>query len=354
ETVLATINKANLTDNGDGTYTFNNTGDPSDDILLDFNASSLPYNNTDSGITSTNLQDAIDEVVTMISEAGGGTVTSVGLTVPTGLSVSGSPITSSGTLAVTYSSGYQGYTTAESDKLANEVIEKSSEQWNDIELDGVGGDPILINIDTEARFLNITDNTTSSSLGGYTDDGGSIPTSIFWSGMTVKVHNATGSDQVIKHNYSSAAIKFLFPKEEDYIIKPNETVTFTYRGGALELESTTTIVKDYINILDFGAVGNGTTESAEFIQNALDYAESNGIRRVYAPAGEYLLEKTIYIPTEIEFYGDGMDKTSFKIDEETILDTIGMFAGATHYQNFYTPAISTKTTRTGATLNNIL
>lgn len=35
-----------------------------------------------------------------------GTVVSVGMTVPTGLSVSGSPITSSGTLAVSYASGY--------------------------------------------------------------------------------------------------------------------------------------------------------------------------------------------------------------------------------------------------------
>lgn len=40
-----------------------------------------------------------------------GTVTSVGLTVPTGLSVSGSPITSSGTLAVTFASGYSIPTT---------------------------------------------------------------------------------------------------------------------------------------------------------------------------------------------------------------------------------------------------
>ena len=52
------------------------------------------------------------------SEDGGGTVTSVGLAVPTGLSVSGSPVTSSGTLVVTYSSGYQGYTTAEASKLS--------------------------------------------------------------------------------------------------------------------------------------------------------------------------------------------------------------------------------------------
>ena len=37
---------------------------------------------------------------------GGGTVTSVAMTVPTGLTVSGSPITSTGTLAVTLTSGY--------------------------------------------------------------------------------------------------------------------------------------------------------------------------------------------------------------------------------------------------------
>lgn len=43
---------------------------------------------------------------------GTGTVTSVDMTVPTGLSVSGNPITTSGTLAVTYSAGYAIPTTA--------------------------------------------------------------------------------------------------------------------------------------------------------------------------------------------------------------------------------------------------
>lgn len=42
---------------------------------------------------------------------GSGTVTSVGMTVPTGLTVTGSPITSSGTLAVTLTSGYSIPTT---------------------------------------------------------------------------------------------------------------------------------------------------------------------------------------------------------------------------------------------------
>ena len=43
---------------------------------------------------------------------GSGTVTSVAMTTPTGLTVSGSPITSSGTFAVTYTSGYSIPTTA--------------------------------------------------------------------------------------------------------------------------------------------------------------------------------------------------------------------------------------------------
>ena len=43
---------------------------------------------------------------------GSGTVTSVDMTVPTGLSVSGNPITTAGTLAVTYSAGYAIPTTA--------------------------------------------------------------------------------------------------------------------------------------------------------------------------------------------------------------------------------------------------
>ena len=49
---------------------------------------------------------------TTSSGGGTGTVTSVAMTVPTGLSVAGSPITTSGTLAVTYGAGYAIPTTA--------------------------------------------------------------------------------------------------------------------------------------------------------------------------------------------------------------------------------------------------
>lgn len=46
-------------------------------------------------------------------------VSSVGLVVPSGLEVSGSPVVSSGTITVTYASGFQAFTTAESAKLAS-------------------------------------------------------------------------------------------------------------------------------------------------------------------------------------------------------------------------------------------
>lgn len=46
-----------------------------------------------------------------------GTVTSVGLSAPTGFSVSGSPVTGSGTLTFAYASGYTGFTTALQSKL---------------------------------------------------------------------------------------------------------------------------------------------------------------------------------------------------------------------------------------------
>lgn len=49
---------------------------------------------------------------------GDGTVTSVGVSVPTGFSVANSPVTSIGTIAITYSAGYRPYTDAESTKLA--------------------------------------------------------------------------------------------------------------------------------------------------------------------------------------------------------------------------------------------
>lgn len=62
--------------------------------------------------------DVADPQNPVINANAASAVTSVNMTVPTGLSVTGSPITSTGTFAVTYTAGYQGYLTTEASKLS--------------------------------------------------------------------------------------------------------------------------------------------------------------------------------------------------------------------------------------------
>ena len=71
-----------------------------------------PGTNTTQIATTAFVKAAVD------AAGGDGTVTSVAATVPTGLAIAGSPVTTSGTLAFTWDTGYQGYTTAEANKLA--------------------------------------------------------------------------------------------------------------------------------------------------------------------------------------------------------------------------------------------
>ena len=67
----------------------------------------LNADNTVSALSASDFRTAIGAGTSSTT----GTVTSVGLSVPTGLSVSGSPVTSSGTLAVTFTAGYSIPTT---------------------------------------------------------------------------------------------------------------------------------------------------------------------------------------------------------------------------------------------------
>lgn len=70
-------------------------------------------------------------VITGVSTAsitGTGTVTSVAMTVPTGLSISGSPITTSGTLALTFASGYSIPTDANQTNWTTAYTQ--TQQWN--------------------------------------------------------------------------------------------------------------------------------------------------------------------------------------------------------------------------------
>lgn len=114
------------------------------------------------------------------SPAGAGTVTSVAMSVPTGLAISGSPITTSGTLALTYDTGYAGVLTA------------SSTNWNNFFDTPSGVITAGTNLTWSTNTLNVDDsfllNTGDTGTGAYIFSGASleIPNA---SGPTV---NATG------------------------------------------------------------------------------------------------------------------------------------------------------------------
>ena len=83
---------------------------------------------TGSGNNITSLDDLQIGPPSGGGESAFGTVTSVAMTVPTGLSVAGSPITSAGTLAVSYSSGYSIPTTAKQTQWDTAYAER--QQWD--------------------------------------------------------------------------------------------------------------------------------------------------------------------------------------------------------------------------------
>lgn len=72
--------------------------------------------NFDEGANALILRDA-ERAKIEASTSNTGTVTSVAVAVPTGFSVTGA-ITTSGTITITHATGYQGFTTVQSDKLA--------------------------------------------------------------------------------------------------------------------------------------------------------------------------------------------------------------------------------------------
>ena len=105
-----------------------------------------------------------------------GTVTSVSMTVPTGLSVTGSPITTSGTLAVTLSSGYTIPTTSFLQGLvpytgATQSVDLGSYDLNarGIKINGTGG---LGHADFKHQSGTPTGSASSSTL--YADTNGDI------------------------------------------------------------------------------------------------------------------------------------------------------------------------------------
>lgn len=81
------------------------------------------------------------------------------------------------------------------------------------------------------------------------------------------------------------------------------------------------LIKDAaVVVTDFGAVGDGSTDDTSSIQAAVNFAISNGSRRVHIPAGEYKITDTITIDQSLSLYiyGDGERTTQVTFHNATV------------------------------------
>ena len=121
--------------------------------------------------------------------------------------------------------------------------------------------------------------------------------------------------------------------------------TYTYRGEAAGYvvqtgttggnpvtQSLQSRLDSYAVVTDFGAVGDGVTDSTAAINRALDqlYCQDNNpaIRRsLFFPAGVYLITDTILIPPYALLYGEGADSSVLSFTALAWTSTVAYASG---------------------------
>ncbi len=115
-------------------------------------------------------------------------------------------------------------------------------------------------------------------------------------------------------------------------------IKFTYEGNGNATVDTgatagTPVVRtlqdrldDYVSVMDFGAIGNGSADDTASIQRAIYQLFIRDIsqkarRSLYFPAGVYKVTAPIEVPTWATLYGDGSGKTIIQYNETQVIAT---------------------------------
>lgn len=169
-----------------------------------------------------------------ISVGGGGTVTSVALTAPTGLTVSGSPVTSSGTLALSLQSGYSIPTTAKQAEWDTAFAVRY--RWD-------GGSTGLVPA-TGRSSLGLGNIATISTTGSTTN---------FLRADGTWAAPAGGSMYYNVKDYGAVGNGFT-----DDTAAINATITAAGAGGTIFIPAGTYLTSSTINLTDINVIGVGT------------------------------------------------------------------------------------------------
>ena len=103
---------------------------------------------------------------------------------------------------------------------------------------------------------------------------------------------------------------FLLPLfSNSQTIPPSRTVDWSIAGYPDSFPNPSTV----LDVTAFGAIGDGITDNATFIRDAIDSLHgSRGI--VYFPTGNYKIGSTIDLPDSVILRGDSYDSTKLTFD----------------------------------------
>ena len=92
-----------------------------------------------------------------------------------------------------------------------------------------------------------------------------------------------------------------------------ETATAT-DGVAEEIRRLAAV--GWVNVKDFGAAGDGSTDDTAAIQDAIDWAYANGRQVIYMPSGQYRTTAPLYLDPPGNLRTDLNDPTIFAFSLE--------------------------------------
>lgn len=141
------------------------------------------------------------------------------------------------------------------------------------------------------------------TLGGYPSNSGTPARLYVNSDYSIRVMNKNGSvvysAPVATERYSAAVLDGVDASNVSYVPAGTGAVTTDVQ----------TKLRETVSVKDFGAVGDGVTDDSTAFANAITFAASTG-KRIYAPAGVYILSQAFSTTGDLHIEGDG-DSTVF-------------------------------------------